>query len=224
MRDCDDLLLNKWLALLQKQGDIQTIFDVGANIGQTSKLFRSKLPEAIVYAFEPSASAFDNLKSSMSNDFNVNVFPIALGERDGSVELYENSCDVTNSLLPNAERMFQFAPSEMCMPEKKSTAELMRLDSFCEKESIKKIDLLKVDAQGYERYILEGAGSFFDPKKIRGLMLEILFVDLYEGQTWGGELFEILRLHGYRLFGFISVESNDVQGWKWADALFIADD
>ena len=103
------------------------------------------------------------------------------------------------------------------MPIKTTSVPLMRIDTFCLKKSIERIDLLKIDAQGYERYILNGAGDLLSPSTIRSLFLEVLFVDLYENQTWCGEVME----RGYRFFGFTGIESDEANGWKWADALFI---
>ena len=96
-------------------------------------------------------------------------------------------------------------------------------DGVCKRESIDRIDLLKIDAQGYERQILEGAGGLLTPATIRGLLLEVAFVELYQNQTWCGEVMELLRVRGYRLFGFTGANSDDVHGWRWADAMFIGD-
>jgi hypothetical protein len=109
----------------------------------------------------------------------------------------------------------------MCVPIKTTSVPLMRIDTFCLQKSIERIDLLKIDAQGYERYILDGAGDFLSPSTIRSLFLEVLFVDLYENQSWCGEVMELLRSRGYRFFGFTDIESDETNGWKWADALFI---
>jgi FkbM family methyltransferase len=199
------------------------VFDVGANRGQTVSRFRTEFPEAAIYAFEPDLAAFSELKARTANDSKTRSFHLALGERDGSATLHENSSDVTSSLLPNSPRISQFAPPQMCTPKDKRTVPLMRIDTFCAKESIGRIDLLKIDTQGYERYILDGAGSLLSPASIRGLLLEVLFVDLYENQTWCGEVLESLRSRGYRLFGFTGVACDDIHGWKWADAMFIGD-
>jgi len=99
----------------------------------------------------------------------------------------------------------------------------MRIDSPCEEQRITRIDLLKVDAQGSERRILDGAGCFLKPSVTRSLIVEVLFAELYENQAWCGEIMELLRSRGYRLFGFTGVACDPIYGWKWADAMFLGD-
>ena len=82
---------------------------------------------------------------------------------------------------------------------------------------------MKIDAQGYEKYILDGAGEMLNSREVRGLFLEILFVDLYQDRTWGDELLSLMREKKYFLFGFVNIEQ-DKNGWKWADTLFLSED
>lgn len=214
-------VFNCWVSKLQNTEPLHVVFDIGANRGQTVARFRREFPKATIYAFEPGIPAFSKLKAGTANDSKTKSFNLALGEYDGCATLHENANNVTNSLLPNSCRIAQFAPPEMVAPEKETTVPLMRLDTFCANESICCIDLLKIDAQGYERHILEGAGSLLSPATIRGLLLEVLFVDLYESQTWCGEVLELLRSRGYRLFGLTNITWDLNYGWKWADAMFI---
>jgi len=216
-------LFPNWINQLQKAEPIQVVFDVGANHGQTVARFRSMFPESTIYAFEPNLSAYEELQQRTADDPKAKSFQLALGAHDGVATLHENAADVTNSLLPNSSRMYEYAPEEMCLPTGESSTSIIRLDSFCKNESIGHIDLLKVDAQGYERHILAGAGDYLTPTVIRGLMLEALFVDIYEQQTWCGEVLELLRSRGYRLFGFTEVCYDSTHGWKWADAMFLGD-
>jgi len=51
----------------------------------------------------------------------------------------------------------------------------------------------------------------------------VQFVNLYEGQAWGGELLELLRARGYKVFGFTEITFDHANGWKWADAMFLPD-
>lgn len=216
-----DPVFDQWVSKLRSSGPIQVVFDVGANRGQRFARLRSEFPDAAIYAFEPGLSAFAELEKRTTNDAKAKLFQIAFGEHDGSASLHENADDVTNSLLTNSRHISEFAPPEMCVPIKTTSVPLMRIDTFCLKKSVERIDLLKIDAQGYERYILDGAGDFLSPSTIRSLFLEVLFVDLYQNQTWCGEVMELLRSRGYRFFGFTDIESDEINGWKWADALFI---
>ena len=128
-----------------------------------------------------------------------------------------------NSLLANSGRIGEFAPAYLCEAVKSTDVQMTRLDSFCARESIRHIDILKVDAQGYEGRILAGLGDMLTPACVHSLFLEVLFVDCYENQTWFGEILELLRPRGYRLFGITNIAVDNVNGWKWADAVFVGD-
>jgi len=212
-----------WCSQLRTGGSPGIIFDVGANRGSTAVRLRSEFPESTVYAFELGPSAFAELKAGTSKDPMIKSFQLALGERDGTSTLNENAFDLTNSLLPNSSQTSQFSPAGACVSTGASPVPIIRLDSFCAKEGIKRIDVLKIDTQGYEKQVLTGAGDLLTPASVRCLFLEVLFVNLYKGQTWCGEVMELLRSRGYRFFGFTGVVFDQVNGWKWADAMFIGD-
>lgn len=216
-----DALWPAWVDLLRQGGEIQTVFDVGANRGQTIAWFRPLFPQAQIHAFEPFAPAFSELCAVAKGDPKVKPVRLALGERSGSATLHQNSHDTTNSLLVNAPDARLHTPPHMCIPSGESTVPLERLDHYCSAAGIDRIDVLKIDAQGYERHILSGAGEMLRPSIIRGLFLEVMFVDYYQGQSWCGELLELLRGRGYRLFGLAGVSFDVRQGWRWADAMFI---
>ena len=214
-------LFDDWVGQLARTAPVQVVFDVGANRGQTVAHYRSVLPDSTIYAFEPGPAAFSGLQANTANDALAKPFRLALGEYDGETTLHENSANVTSSLLPNSSQIGRFTRAEMCVPTGASTVPIARIDSFFAQQSIRRIDLLKIDSQGYEKQILEGAGELLTPEHIRGLFVEVLFVDLYEKQTWFGDVLELLRARGYHLFGFTDIAADRENGWKWANAMFI---
>ena len=216
-----DALWSAWAAHLARTRPVQTVFDVGANRGQTIQWFRPLFPDATIHAFEPFGPPFEALCRNTAGDARVRPVRLALGERNGEATLYENSADSTNSLLPNSDKTALYTPPHMCIPRGQSVVPLERLDHYCARECVERIDVLKIDVQGYELRILEGAGEMLHPDRIRGLFLEVLFVDYYQGQAWADELLAFLRQRGYRLFGFAGVSFDERQGWRWADAMFI---
>ena len=215
-------LLEQMLRSLEREAPIETVLDVGANQGSTSLRYRTLFPKATIHAFEPATETYAELVQQTAADPNIHTHNIALGGQAGHQLLHVNSHSATNSLLPNSSRIKEYAPPHMCEPVGTASVSIARLDTFCVDSGIERIDFMKVDTQGYEKNVLAGAGSYLHPERIRGLFLEVLFVDLYEGQTWCDEILEIMRHHGYRLFGFTDVAADEVHGWKWADALFVS--
>lgn len=64
---------------------------------------------------------------------------MALGSENKESEIFQNSSDVTNSLLPNSRIIFDFAPIHMCQPIGSETVKVKRIDSFCEKSLLVKL-------------------------------------------------------------------------------------
>tara|TARA_R110000787_G_scaffold42377_4_gene104188 strand:- start:304 stop:984 length:681 start_codon:yes stop_codon:yes gene_type:complete len=221
MDENDQILIDQWLGMLRTRGAVEMVFDVGANRGQFMKGFRKLAPQADIYSFEPAEEPFRDLQRSAMDDERWMTLNCALGTENTAAQLHRNSDDVTSSMLRNSERIFDFAPESMCTPMGEQLIQVCRLDTFCTDNQIDRIDILKIDSQGFERQILQGCGRFLRPAKIRGLFIEVLFVDLYQGQAWCGSILEMLRTHGYGLFGFVDVAKDPRQGWKWADALFL---
>jgi precorrin-6B methylase 2 len=65
---------------------VTVIFDVGANLGQTSREARSAFPEARIYAFEPHPRTFKQLQASAAED-RLAVYQLALGDEEGEATL-----------------------------------------------------------------------------------------------------------------------------------------
>lgn len=113
-------------------------FDVGANIGLYSLLFLQQSSESQVYAFEPSSN-FRFLEQNILPEFKERFHPfqIGLGDKDG---VFEN--EIWESFGHNKVK------DNFCF----ST-----LDRFVESHLINKIDILKIDTDGFETRILDGA-------------------------------------------------------------------
>lgn len=97
----------------------------------------------------------------------------------------------------------------------------LALDDYATQQGIKQIDILKMDVQGGEKFILEGAQKLLEESRIRLVVAEILFAPLYEGGTRWWELGAFLESCGYALF---TVDPSCVwpRGmWGWGDAIFI---
>ena len=66
------------------------------------------------------------------------------------------------------------------LEEKKIEVEMITLDNFCENYKIDNIDFLKIDTQGYEKFVLEGAQNLLKNRKIKIIKLEMIFSEIYE--------------------------------------------
>jgi len=178
--------------------EINVFFDVGANIGQTSEAALKAFPSSRVYAFEPKPSVFHRLREIVS-DTRFSAHQLALGNVSSDVLFYEygsvDAAEVIGSLAPDA----RFAVRHGLAPIGQSIVTCTTLDEFCKRSDISKIDVLKIDVEGFELFVLKGAERLFGERAIQFVYVE--FNDLLpKPGTTGGALFpiaEYLALHGF---------------------------
>ncbi len=196
------------------------IFDVGAHEGETTLQFRKWFPSSSIFSFEPFPEAFAKLSLRFCDDPYVKPFQMALSDESGSRSFYVNKFHPTNSLLPAASHPSKWTSLSEMESVKVIDVSVDRVDSFCKEAMIPKIDILKIDAQGSDLAILKGADSLLKGMKIEFLLVEVLFIALYEGQHYFHEVNQFLASYGYHLFDlFTLAHANDGQ-LMWADGLF----
>jgi FkbM family methyltransferase len=196
------------------------VLDVGANRGQFASEILSIVDVKKIFSFEPTPNSFQELeKLSRSKD---KIVPInaAVSTKSPFVTFFVTSSDIGSSLL----RPLPGQPSKWLDMEEEIIVGSIRLDDFLAKEfsdHIPPIDLLKCDAQGADVDVLESAGEELNPARIKSVLVEVNFVEFYEGQGAYHEVFSLLDRRGYRLARLYLHRAHD--DWLWmADALFIA--
>lgn len=199
----------------------ETIFDVGANIGYVSKHYRKCFPGATVWAFEPTPDTCAVLQDYVKGDSRVRVEQLALSNESGEAEFYVDNQTYgggANSLLPHSEHFFESAPKA---DYKAVRVETVRLDDFLARHEIDRVDILKLDVEGAELLVLEGASQALTDSRIGLINAEVRLVADFEGQPLAHDLAAFLAKFGYRtfnLYGF--VEDQHRQG-LFGNALFI---
>lgn len=198
---------------------VKVAFDIGANVGQTAREFLKAFPAARVHAFEPHPTTFRELQKL--SDPRLRQHNLALGETSGSVTMYEygetGGASLRNSLAPNARTASQFG----YQATERSVA-CTTLDAFCADQGIDRVDLLKIDVEGFELAVLKGG-----PKMLEDVAFIYLeFNDLVpRDDADGGALLPIaqyLAPFGFRFAAtytdFLEVEG---QFFAVANALFV---
>jgi FkbM family methyltransferase len=171
------------------------VFDVGANIGQTSVLLSEALPTAHIYAFEPFSGAYSQLVRNTKHLTNVHTYALAFGSqgRALSVKLHERS-DM-NSLVDAADIESR---STECGSEVVKVETVAR---FCESNGIDSIDVLKCDTEGYEMEVLSGAEPLLDKGRVSFVYAEVTFCAANARNTSFFSVFEYLTARSYRFLG-----------------------
>lgn len=134
-----------------------TIIDVGANIGIFSLFAHYLSRSGNVYAFEPTPKIFAILKRNVNaNNLaqNVHIINKALGDKDKKIMLLR-SADALESGNRIVDSNFVIGGKGGVVDFEE--ASMMTLDKFIQENDIKKVDFIKIDAEGYEKQIIEGA-------------------------------------------------------------------
>ena len=181
-----DQILKK---ILNKNKNI--IFDIGANKGQSLYRFKKLFNDAHFYSFEPSFEAFKVLKSKYGNLSNIKLFNTALGSKKTKKMFYEYKNNELSSFIKINKKFDE--------TKKKIFVEVDTIDSIFKKNNLKKINLLKMDTQGYEELILRGAENLIAKQKIDLIELEIILGNYYEKSSSFKKIEDTLSSGGYRL-------------------------
>lgn len=141
---------------------VLTFFDVGANWGETSAMALGRFPDARIFAFEPSTGTFKRLREHLGNSPRFSAHKIALGETCGEVSFFEYESSFYNSLVPNPPHRRGADPTA-----RKTKVPCTTVDAFCESNKITNIDVLKVDAERCDLWVLRGARNMLSDGRIR---------------------------------------------------------
>lgn len=181
---------------LLKNYNIDVIIDVGANIGQYGAELRNIGYQGKIISFEPTSEAFQKLQKTASKDNSWDVYNMSLGERDGESTINISKNSVSSSHLKELPQLTESAPEATFI--KTETIKIKKLDSLFEDLKIKgKNIFLKIDTQGYEKMVLDGAIESL--KNITGIQIEMALIPSYEGSLTYEEMSANLKKLGFKL-------------------------
>lgn len=174
----------KFFRKLLKRKDV--FVDVGANVGFFTLLASHLVgPYGRVYAFEPNARVFNFLQGNLSLNriINVTAMNVALGNENTTGYLH----------IPKKK------DDHSCVSLDRSgvSIPIRRLDDMSIEE--KSVDLLKLDVEGYEKYVLEGAKDTL--KKVRCIFFEALTLNTVRYGYTIPVLIETLTKLGFKIYG-----------------------
>ncbi len=157
----------------------KVIFDVGANVGTWTRLAHAYSPEAEIYAFEPFAQAFNELSAMPFSD-TVHYYNVALGNAPEKKNLFTYvESSAFNSLYPR----------QLGIETSSVSVDVTTVDLFCAAHAIQSIDFLKIDVEGAELAVLQGAHDMIAQGRIKVVQFEyggtyidahILLKDVFE--------------------------------------------
>jgi FkbM family methyltransferase len=173
---------------------VDVVLDVGANAGQYGEMLRELGFSGRLVSLEPVAEAFAELERRAAADGAWEAVCVAVSDVDGELTLNVTDDSRSSSALPRNER---FADKAGWAPKETRRVSARRLDGLvAELLRPQERAYLKLDIQGYERTVLDGAGDAL--VRFEALELELSVTPLYEGQVGLAEMLPLLARRGFK--------------------------
>jgi FkbM family methyltransferase len=175
--------------------------DVGANAGYFTVLFAELVEKhGLVLSFEPCSSVFDLLQRNvrMNGLQHVRIVRAAVSSSSGRLPLYYATSDEMHSL--GRTRL---------TTDLTETVETSTLDAYVERYKLPRVDLVKIDVEGADLHVLEGAKTTLATHR------PYVIVEASESSTSFGyqpqALSGLLEQHGYRV---LAIDQPDPLAWS----------
>jgi FkbM family methyltransferase len=160
---------------------VDTIFDVGANKGQSSKVYLKDFPDAHIYCFKGNERVY------------CHQLALGSGKRQATMTMQGSSdmfflLDQSKESLRNTDTVTE-------------SVSLVTIDEFCESNKIDHISYLKIDTEGGDLEVLKGSNAMLSEQKIDLVEVEAGMNPSNERHVPCENLKSFLESHGYFLFG-----------------------
>jgi FkbM family methyltransferase len=195
------------------------ILDIGGGIGASLRLYLKYFPANRIMLFEPVKESFKTIESKYGKSGNVTFCNLAVGNEKTVKEINIANRVTSSSILPlSAETESVFYDEKTLGLNRNETIEIVRLDDFLKNKN-DKIGIMKLDVQGFEMNVLQGAEETL--KRTSLILLEAGNHDVYVGSPKYYEIDEYLRAHGFTLYDIIPSVLDKGQLKEW-DVIYIA--
>ncbi len=181
---------------LVRPGDV--VYDCGANLGLYDRFLVATLGAGRVVAFEPSPENRHFLAANLALGGiadRVTVLPMALADEDGIAEFQVDDVQTTSGTL---SKVTGGEPSEgrrnLRLAPRTDQVLCRRLDTVVSEEKLPPPDVIKIDVEGAEAFVLRGAAGILRERRPR------LVVELH-GAAVAREVLGLLFDQGYACAG-----------------------
>jgi FkbM family methyltransferase len=183
------------LQLLKRRAGSLVIFDVGANRGEYLQLALTELANRpiVIHAFEPSSVAFAELEKRFGGRSGIVLNNLALSDKPGLQTLhYDKPGSELSSLYARKldHHGIQFSGGEEVQAE--------TLDDYCRTHQVERIDLLKLDVEGHELSVLNGAAQVFERSAIGKVSFEFGGCNI-DSRTYVRDFFDFFAVRNMKL-------------------------
>ena len=185
------------LVAILKHHRIDTVLDVGANVGQYGQRLRDWGYEGRIVSFEPLQSAHEQLSARSASDPAWEVAPrMAIGDQDGDIDIQVSAETDMSSILPQSDLLQEISPTSAIRTTER--VPIHRLDTIArDYVTGEGRAFMKIDTQGFEPQVLDGSEALLPG--LVGVQLEMSLVPLYQGERDYLAMIERLANAGFAL-------------------------
>ena len=201
----DDFRTNGELRFMKERlVNCEVVFDVGANIGDWAAIALEVNPSLSLHCFEPSRPTFERLlKRSFQENARRNHFGLGSAAEVKTLHVFEEGAG-HNSLYQRRglEDGWNLQPQTLT-----ETVRLETLDWYCAHHGINEIDFLKLDVEGHELSVFQGASEFLGAGKVKAIQFE------YGGCNIDAKVFlkDIFEFFGPLPYSFFKLYPNELR-------------
>ncbi len=207
--------------ILPREGHL-VVIDVGANEGQTIHRVLKEFPGATVHSFEPAPETFRLLERIAQHEPRARVYPFACGASAGTVKFHVTNNHWCSSVLPPSDLGQRFYGDWYAMRQVIDVP-MVRLDEWATGAGVTHVDLLKIDAQGYDLEVLKGAAGLLS--HVKAINCECQFAPEYVGCASFSQIDQFLVQQGFALHQLHEVnERGDEEQTTYGDGLWLRTD
>lgn len=156
------------------------IFDVGAHEGESIDRFMRLAPQSRIYAFEPARQSFARLQKKYGADPDVRLNYAAVGAVSDQVKFnFHPTATGSSSMCAVIDSEFarrRGIPGHVEVED----VQCIALDEFAAHRNIQRINILKIDVQGYESEVLKGAQGLLLKDQIDIVEIEVIIGGAYD--------------------------------------------
>lgn len=179
------------------------IFDIGAHVGSMSAKLAHKFPHGTVHSFEPIGSSFEILQRTARRCPQVVPHHMAISNTDGMARMRSAAASQTNHIIDR--------DSLVHTDDTLEAVATRSIDSIAAELGISKVSFCKIDTEGHELRVLEGASTLLRNAAIDLLLIESTFnlrgaphVDFVEVITRMREYsYQVINVYNYGTGRFV---------------------